>query len=87
MKNSPYLGQGLHRGVGLEDEELNPLHPVGNGRRPLELLKDGFDAMGVHVVTAAGLTASEQQDILSKSVTFKKIWLGHLFVFYWHNSW
>ena len=58
MKNSPYLGQGLHRGVGLEDEGLDPLHPVGNGRRPLELLKDGLDALGVHVVTNAGLTAS-----------------------------
>ena len=58
MKSSLYLGQGLYRGVGLEDEGLDPLHLVGNGRCPLELLEDGPDARGVHVVTAAGLTLS-----------------------------
>ena len=69
MENSPYLGQGLHRGVGLEDVGLDPLHPVGNGRRPLELLEDGLDTLGIHVVTAAGLTASGPGACFAASVS------------------
>ena len=68
VKNSPYLGQGLYRSVGLEDEGLDPLHPVGNGRCPLEFLEDGLDALGVHVVTAAGLTASRPGACFTASV-------------------